>query len=275
MADQTAEPTKPGEVPIVEFFSIYQDIRAPEPASRDLRGSLPSRAVKLCAPITSASGFGWYIYPPIDFAVRWTGGETEWSALEDNEPVKWCSLAGGYDAKLPFAKKAVAQIPGARSADLDVFDAYGGAPSFINADPRGPERIEITTGILARTRPGWLLQVREAPNWPRIDGIQIYDGLLECEWYRSYVPTILRLTTHNKIVRFHKDLPLVCVQAIPVSVVDANRGPAPVYAGMADIPDDVWDEFVAWRRDRDNPETSATYLRRQRDRARQDAGVRP
>ena len=274
MSDQNAEPTKPDQAPIVEFYSIYQDIRAPEPASRDLRGSLPSRAVKLCTPITSASSFGWYIYPPIDFAVRWTGSETEWSVLEENEPVEWRSLAGGYDAKLPFAKEAVAQIPESRKDDFDVFDSYGGAPPFIDADPRGPERVEIITGILARTQPGWLLHVREAPNWPRIDGIQVYEGLVECEWYRSYLPTIVRLTTQNKIVRFHKDLPLICVQAIPASVLAANQGPAPTYAGMADIPDEVWDEFVAWRRDRDNPDTPATYVRRQRDQAQREARVR-
>jgi hypothetical protein len=264
------EELETSELPLVEFFSIYSDIRPPQPASRDVAGSLPARAARVCPPVTSASAFGWYVYPPVDFAVRWNGGESEWSLLEGNEPVLWRSLGGGYDAPLPFAKDAVAQLPAEwRERDGDVFDPFGGVPSFIDADPRGPERIELNIGMLIRSRPGWLVHVREAPNWPRVEGVQIYEGLLECEWYRSYMPVIIRLTTQNKVVRFYKHLPLVAVQAIPASVIEANRGPAPTRAGLAEMPEDVWREFVAWRRDRDDPEKAATYARRHREFARE------
>jgi hypothetical protein len=257
--------------PIVEFFSIYPGVRPPEQASRDLRGSLPARAAKVCTPVTAASGFGWYIYPPVDFALRWIGDETEWSLLEDNEPIAWRSLAGGHDGVLPFAKDAVAEVPEARRGDLDIFDQFEGVPRFIDADPRGPDRVEIITGLLARTRPGWQLLLREVPNWPRPDGLQIYEGLVECEWYRSYLPTIMRLTMQHKVVRFYRNLPFMSAQVIPTAVVQANRGPMAAYTGMAALPDDVWDEFVAWRRDRQSPEVPATYVSRQRDLARQRA----
>jgi hypothetical protein len=223
--------------------------------------------------VTEASAFGWHIYPPLDFALRWTGSETEWSVLEDNEPTRWRSLAGGFDDKLPFAADAVANLPESRRTDLDVFDRYGGTPPFIDADPRGPERIEFVTGILIRTRPGWVAYIRSAVNWPAIDGLQIYDGVLETEWFRSFVPTIARLTTQGKIVRLYKRIPLLSVSVIPKEVLDDNRGAMPAFSGIADLPDDIWDEFVRHRRERQNPETRATYLTIQRERARR-AGAR-
>jgi hypothetical protein len=229
---------------------------------------MPARAAKLCAPMTTASALGWYVYPPADFALRWDGGETQWSLLAENEPVGWRSLAGGYDGVLPNGREAFADLPESRTGDLDVFDKFGGSPPFINADPRGPDRLEISTGLLARTAPGWLLLVREPPNWPRMEGVQVYEGLIECEWYRSYVPTIIRLTTQNRIVRFHRSVPFIGVQVVPTNMIAANRGPAPLYRGIADFPDEVWEEFVEWRRFRQDPDRHATYVSRQRDRAR-------
>ncbi|WP_189078312.1 DUF6065 family protein [Mangrovihabitans endophyticus] len=252
----------------MEFFSIYPDTRPPEPASRDLRGSLPARAAQVCTPITTASGVGWYLFPPVDFALRWDGDETFWSLLEDNEPARWRSLAGGRDGVLPSGADAIAAVPEGRVKDLDIFDRLGGLPAFIDADPRSPERVEVITGLLARTRPGWLLSLREPPNWPRTDGVHVYEGLIECEWYRSFLPTILRLTTQGKVVRFYRHLPLMVAQVIPTSMVEANRGSAPMLSGMADFPDDVWDDFVELRRARQDPTKPRTYVSRQRDRRR-------
>jgi hypothetical protein len=81
------EPMREPE-PLVEFFLLYPDAPLPEPASNSVRGSLPSRAVRLCQPILAASAFGWYVFPPVDFALRWDGHATEWSLLEpDNTAV--------------------------------------------------------------------------------------------------------------------------------------------------------------------------------------------
>jgi hypothetical protein len=256
--------------PVVEFFCLYPDTHPPEPASRDVRGSLPARAVKTCTPLTAGSAFGWYIYPPVDFALRWHGSETEWSLLDDNEPVQWRSLAGGHDGTLAIATEALAQVP---EADLDIFDRYGGSIPFIDADPRGPDRVEIVTGVLARTSPGWTLLVREPPNWPRHEGVQVYEGIIETEWYRSYLPTIIRLTVQHKVVRFYRNLPIMAVQPIPVATLEAARSPAVVCRGVGEFPADVWAQFVAWRRQRQQPDYSAGYISRQRDRARRAGDI--
>lgn len=271
VASQPTPETGAADRPIVEFFCLYPDMPEPEPASRDVRGSVPARAGKVCTPMTVASGFGWYIYPPADFALRWDGSQTEWSLLEDNEPAGWCSLSGGYDAALPAGRDVLARVPEQRRKDLDIFDMFGGTLGFINADPRGPERVELITGVIARTPPGWQLLVREPPNWPREDGVQIHEGIIETEWFRSYLPTILRLTIQNRVVRFYRSLPIMVAQPIPTAALVAARGPFVVQRGADRFPDDVWADYVAWRRYRQDPQTTATYLSRQRERARRTA----
>lgn len=252
----------------VEFFSLYPDIRSPVLASSDLGGSLSARAARVCSPMTTASGFGWQIYPPADFAVRWDGYTTEWTILQDNEPTEWWSLAGGHDGKLPVAEKILAEIPENRRDGLDVFDKYGGLP-FIEADPRNAHMLEVITGIFARTAPGWWLLVREVPNWPRSGDHQILEGIIETDWYRSYLPTMVRLTQQNRIVRFYRHIPIMAVQPVPREAVEVARRPPVTWRGISDFPEEVWQEFVEWRRRKQDPDTAAFYIREQRERRKQ------
>jgi uncharacterized protein DUF6065 len=249
----------------IEFFSIYPDMRAPELGSPDMKGSLSARAARVCSPITTASGFGWHVYPPADFAVRWDGMTSEWSLLDGNEPVAWQSLTGARDGVLPEAKDVRTTIEESEIGGGEVFDKYGGVPPFIQADPRNPHMLEVITGLLARTPPDWWLLVRGVPNWPGSGESEILEGIIETDWYRSYVPTMVRLTRQNRIVRFYRHIPIMAVQPVSRETVRMGRRPATTYRGVTDFPDGVWNEFVTWRMQKQDPNTAATYVKQQRD----------
>lgn len=254
----------------VEIYSLLPDNKPPERASIDVRGSLPSRAVQLCPPVTAASSFGWYVFPPADFALRWDGQHTEWSLLGDNEPTGWRSLAGGYDALLPGAAEYIGGLPERFRHDIDIFERRGGAPPFLDADPRAQNTIEVTTGTVARTPPGWWLLARAVPNWPQDRGVQILDGLVESDWYRSTIPTIVRLTEPHRVVRFYREFPLMVLQPVHRSTIAALGDASLVVAsGLAEWPPDVWAEFVEMRRRREDPDSRGTYRREQRRRNRE------
>ena len=40
---------------------------------------LPTRAFRYCEAFTSASAFGWYVFPPISFSLHWDGEDIAWS----------------------------------------------------------------------------------------------------------------------------------------------------------------------------------------------------
>ncbi|WP_329563528.1 DUF6065 family protein [Streptomyces uncialis] len=267
--------TANGASPDIEFFSLYEEVREPELGSPDLKGSLSARAARVCSPITAASGFGWHIYPPVDFAVRWDGLGSEWSLLDGNDPVAWQSLSGAQDGMLPQAAAVRASAEKAGLEGVDVFDKYGGAPPFIQADPRNPHMLEVITGLLARTPANLWLLVRDVPNWPRAGDHQILEGIIETDWYRAYLPTMVRLTQQNRIVRFHRHIPIMAVQPIARSTVQMARRPAATYRGVANFPDGVWKEFVSWRKRKQDPQNRAAYVREQRERNKKGSRSRP
>jgi hypothetical protein len=246
--------------PTVEFFSIYRDAPLPARASDDLMGAMPVRAAQFCVPMKAASGLGFYLYPPRDFAVRWDGQRSEVSWLDgDGLTTGWVPLDGGTDVHLPGGSAVRAAVPESRRDVLDsVMDAEG--TPFINADPRAAAQMELTTGLIARTSPGWGLLVRGLANWGHQRDHQVLDGFIETDWYRSYLPVILRLTTPGAQVHFFRHMPMAQLFVLPLAAFRPEvAGETGTSAGIAEWPEDVWREFVAARAPRHHAENKGTY----------------
>jgi hypothetical protein len=147
-AGQTAADKK---TPLVQFHRFIPTARLPQRADRSAAGSLPTRAFRYCEPSTSASGYGYYIFPPISFSLQWDGNDIMWT---------W----EGAGTWLPL--KSV-QFPNFR----DLFDAVAPeevreySPPFLGA-LQEPGLVQLWTGLVARTAPGWSLMVRAPVNVP-------------------------------------------------------------------------------------------------------------
>lgn len=273
MPAQQRDSQSPGTVaqPRVEFFLFNSNTPPPEPASRTVRGILPSRGVQMCTPLTAASGYGWYVFPPVDFALRWDGQTMEWSRLADNEPARWYSLSGGYDLWIEEDQEALRRAPERFRADFDIFDYHEGRIPFIDTDPRLGNTCELNPGLVARTPEGWCLLVRDVPNWPKARDHQVLEGVLDTEWYGGFVPVMVRMLETNRVVRFYRTIPMAVVQPVPRAAVEASARPVPKpISGIENFPDEVWQRFVANRRRRLDGKGRGTYAaeRRKRSHAR-------
>ena len=67
------------KTPLVTFHRFIPTARLPQRADRSAAGSLPTRAFRYCEPSTSASGYGYYIFPPISFSLQWDGRDVMWT----------------------------------------------------------------------------------------------------------------------------------------------------------------------------------------------------
>jgi hypothetical protein len=246
--------------PAVEFLSLYPDIPMPEPATPDVAGSLPVRALRYCTPVVTATGYGWIIKSPADFALRWDGQQSAFSLVDDaNRPQAWTLLDGGVDVFLPGSERIWDDVPPAWRADLRSGD---GAPQvfheagipFVNADPRNPQLLETITGLIARTPPGWSILTRALPNWPYA-GFQVLEGIMETEWFRSCLPVMIRLTEPGRVVVFRRGAPMALAQPVLREAYDPMfvRNYT-VKAGLQAFTEQDWAEFVGHRRRRLNAE---------------------
>jgi hypothetical protein len=83
--------TESADTPIVEFFQLVSNARPPQRADRSVGGTIPTRALRYCEAITSASGFGWYVFLPIRFKIVWDGHDMLWTYDGVDE---WLPLSG-------------------------------------------------------------------------------------------------------------------------------------------------------------------------------------
>jgi hypothetical protein len=245
----------------VEFYSVYPDARLPSPASPDLSGAMPVRAYKYCLPLREAAGLGFYIYPPADFAVTWDGDKSQISfESEESEITNWRSLEGGRDEYLPFSADIITPDLGARLKDFNRLFTDRGL-SFINADPRQTERMEITTGIIARTPENWGLLVQGVHGLHRRLDHDIIGGYIQTDWFRGYIPIIITVRKPNTIVRFFKSMPIA--QVIPISrrSIQFESNQRTSCSGVAKWPSDIWDDFVQSRSARQLDANKGSYMK--------------
>jgi len=209
------------------FFRLIPDAPAPRPADRSADGMLPTRGYRYCEALTSASAFGWYIYPPLNFSLVWDGGEIAWTyeGAED-----WYPLRG-------------AQFPGFRQLfeELAPDSVKLLAPTFL-APAREPGVVQIWSGYLARTASGWALLSRGPANIPRTQGYEHFEGIIESETWFGPLFTNIRLTRTNSPVEFHVRYPLFQVQ--PLLRQCYSEASFDV-VGWAELSEADWENFEA------------------------------
>ncbi len=101
---------------------------------------LPTRAYRYCEPATTASGYGYYVFPAMDFSVRFDGYDIVW---------KW----SGNDEWTPIPTLGHVQFPGFRDyfASLAPAECAEYAPPFLGVLEM-PGYIQIWSGLMARPR---------------------------------------------------------------------------------------------------------------------------
>ena len=187
--------------PIVRFHQITGRGRAPVRADRSAMGTLPMRAVRYCEALTSATAFGWWLFPPIGIEMLWDGSEIFWRC---DEAPDWMPLLPA--AQLPdYAAEFDAMAPEALK---------GCAPPFLTALPE-PGTVQLWTGLIAQTAPNWHLLVRSPANLPPVGGISLFEGIVQTDQWFGPLFTNMRFTRSHMPVRLRDDYPLVQVQPVP------------------------------------------------------------
>jgi hypothetical protein len=212
--------------PVVTFYRAIPGCRAPMRADTSVLGTLPARGFQHCEALRSASSFGWYVFPPIDFTLQWDGSQIIWT---------YRGAKGWY----PLTS---AQFPGyARVFDHAAPERLRGfSPPFLTALLE-PGIIQLWTGLMVETAKDWSILVRPPANLPRSLSFDSYEGIVEADRWLGPLFTNLRLIKTDVPIHFTVDTPLLQVQPLHRSTYAEEVSNAfGVVDGLAQFPDHAW-----------------------------------
>lgn len=147
----------------------------PAPFSRDWMDQSHNRFAYRCLPLVIANQAGWIIRNPVDFALRWNGGD---------------QLA---DLKLKFAS-------GPEETRIRSHFGHG--------------IVTFTIPYLFRTPEGINLWVKGPANWIK-DGIQPLEGVVETDWSDATFTMNWKVTRKNRTIRFQRGEPICMIIPVP------------------------------------------------------------
>ncbi|MFD8863288.1 hypothetical protein ACFV1F_02580 [Streptomyces sp. NPDC059590] len=123
---------------LFSFRSCFDGAVPPTVADPAALGTVAFRAVSFCEPFRAASGYGWYLYPPLDCFVKWDGTSFRW-------------LAEGCPDWLPLTEVAAQTMLRVRDGEAPDDDPVLGLPVFSVAPE--PGLLQVWTGLVAHTPP--------------------------------------------------------------------------------------------------------------------------
>jgi len=218
---------------IVEFFRLIRSTRPAKRAERAAAGYLPSRAMRYCDALTSATGYGYWVFPPMDIRLLWDGEQVFWSYGEDEG---WLPLSGTDSGAVQFPHYEA------------VFDSTapealrGYSPPFLTALPEAGA-VQMWTGLLAKTRPGWSLSVRAPVNIPAIPGLVSWEGIIETDLWFGPLFTNFRLTRTDMPVHIRAQVPIIQVQPLPQLAYREETLSSFACLEASDVSSDDWDRL--------------------------------
>lgn len=215
---------------LLQFHRLIEQARAPQRADRAAAGTLPTRAYRYCDAVTSAAGYGWWVFPPMDLQLIWDGHDVYWHF---DGAADWMPLSPS--AQFPdFSEKFDCAAPD---------ELRGCAPPFLTALPE-PGTLQIWTGLMARTAEDWSLLIRPPANLATPGGYNLYEGIVETDRWFGPLFTNLRLTRTHKAVRLRADFPLVQVQPLPrEAYAEHTLTATAIVPDMVAMSDNDWDDY--------------------------------
>lgn len=192
--------------PVVTFYRAIPQARVIR-ADPAVLGTLPTRGFQYCEALRSASAFGWYAFPPIDFTLLWDGSEVLWT----------------YQGAKAWYPLQSAQFPGFSK----YFDSVapkrlrGFAPPFLTSTFE-PTLIQVWTGLFVESARDWSILIRPPANLHRHEGYYLYEGIVESDRWFGPLFTNLRLVKTDVPIHFNAELPLVQVQPLHRSTYAAE-----------------------------------------------------
>lgn len=178
-------------------------------ADRSALGTLPAAAFQFCEPVRTATGAGWYIFPPRDATLIWdgftvqveTGGKC--SALVEETLGE--AFQTTWDSIAP-EKLRGKSLPWISSLSVQGF-------------------VQIWSGYFIRAKPGYGIWIRHLANFKSNPAYSVIEGFVEVDTYAP-CPLFcnLQINKTDVPILIKRDFPLFQVMPIGHEIFDSEIG---------------------------------------------------
>jgi hypothetical protein len=215
--------------PVVKFLQLVPGSRPPQRADRTVGGTISVRALRYCEAITTASSYGWYVFLPLSFKLLWDGHDVFWTydqvdgwlPLESAQYPNFCNL---FDETVPT-------------------DLRGYSPPFLTKTIRDGG-VQIWTGCIAETKPGWHLLIRPVANLAKSQAYQMFEGIIQTDAWFGPLFNNIRLIKTNVPISFRTDLPFLQIQPVKKEFCsDKFLGDFQVVNSISEVPNSDWQKY--------------------------------
>lgn len=212
--------------PIVTFNALVPQ-RLPEPASASLNGTLPQRA-HYCEVLTSANAHGWYVFPPIRFALMSPDGiSLAWSPGGDT----WYRLGTAHYPN--FSEQFAAAAP-AHLQDRVM--------PWLSQTVTG--MAQIWTGLTVRTASDWSIKATAPVNIVSPRAMHHLEGIIEADRWGGPLFFNVRLLESNVPVWFEPDKPYLQLQPLPrIAYSRETTASMKIEDGLMSMTSTDWSEY--------------------------------
>jgi len=147
--------------------------------------------VQWCGPYTNANSSGFWVYSPIEIDLTYDDNRFEIHGIEDYGPEDYEKVKG--------------LIRQSDDSTLEkwCFPGIGRTKTTFGLVEKNV--VQIWTGLIFETPPGWCLHIRSPVNFPK-EGFEIMEGILETDWMQydiwinvSCSPGRIRITKETPI----------------------------------------------------------------------------
>ena len=174
---------------------------APEPQVGDssAMGTMFTCAFRYCEPMRLASSFGWYIFSPVDMDLIFDGATTYWRSINDSawqklDSLKDLTFRNEFESMCPESLKGTAPVTIGKSAE--------------------PGILQLWSGYILQTPPGYCALVRDPPNIPKLENFESYEGIIQSDDWFGPLLTNIRITKTDVVVSIRRNMPIFFVQLV-------------------------------------------------------------
>lgn len=200
----------------VKFHRVYPAAISPMRADKSALGLMPTLAFRHCEPMRTASSFGWYAFPAEEINLRWNGSDTFVKHDGSWQPLVRSELPG-------FTEYWNQHVP------PDLVDL---APPFLTR-LQLPGLVQVWTGLLCSTAPGWSVLVRPPSNMRGSFLYSAHEGIVETDQF-ALCPLFmnLQLIATDVDIQIPKMVPLLQVQPLLRETYNENAHSAHEVDGL-------------------------------------------